>query len=591
MADDLTRTPAKAHESASARRRFWAWWLLVLLPAAVGAAVRLWGLRGQVIWGDEEHAIRAALEGGLPKILTTYRVADNCIPWTAYLRLLMDAGHPLTELFIRIPSVVAGLLTLLLIPLAVAKAVDRRSALVLAWLLALSPSLIYYSRIARPYAVVALLGFVALACFWRFWEGVGTRPGRLGWALGYGVAGAAASWFHPGAGPFVAAPLVYAGCDVALRFVLGARRARSGLATSERRRAGLGELVLVGGLLTALVAAFLLPAAGSFLGVLRMKANGRAMGLTTLRDVARLLAGTPSLWLALAAWTVAGAGLAALWREHRRLALFTATPVTALVLALLMLEPFGARVPVISGRYLVIALPVLLLWMTRGLVQLWAGPGAGWRQRARSRLRLAGRLAAVALVAGLCATHPYAADPALRFGPFAGSEAAIALYSSSPRLSPGEVPEVYRLLGREPGRGALVAINPIRYDGSGPVDVALWRVHHRPVVLATRGSWLADPRLDFRTLKSATPKVLLGSRARFVTFQLDRDRLLTRVFELQTGGRPPPETPSQQAERALVQRRMESWFRSAWGPPQLVSDGARVWDLAVVRRGRAGSRR
>ncbi len=562
----------------------------MLVPATAGAAMRLWGLRGQVVWGDEEHAIRAALEWNLPKILTTYRVADNCIPWTAYLHLLMAAGHPLTELSLRMPSVVAGLLSLLLIPLAVMKAVDRRSALVLAWFLALSPPLIYYSRIARPYAVVALLGFVAVACFWRFWEGTGARAGRFGWAAGYAVAGAAAAWFHPGAGPFVAAPLVFAAGDLALRRFHRARCARAGQPPSDGPRPGLGGLFLVGALLAALVAAFLVPAASSFLAVLRLKSNGRAMDLKTLRDVARLLAGTPSIWVAIGAWTVAGAGVAALWRERRRLVLYTATPVAALVVALLVLQPFAAGVPVISGRYLVVALPILLLWMARGLVQLWDGLGGGRRAGARSKLRLAGQIGAATLVAALWATHPYAAEPALRFGPFAGSEAAIELYAPSPRLPPENVPEAYRLMRREPGPGAVVAIDTIRYDGTGPVDIALWRVHRRPVILAVRGPWPTDPRLAFRTLKSLRPKVLEGSGARFVTLQLDRYRLYRIVAELRGDGRLRPESPAQRAERARVQAVLVNWFRSAWGPPQVSSDGSRMWDLAAARRGQPGSR-
>lgn len=591
MADHPFRPRGRSRDAASSRSRAWAWWLLLLVPAAAGAAARLWGLRGQVVWGDEEHAIRAALDWDLPKILTTYRVADNCIPWTAYLRLLIDAGHPLTELSLRLPSAVAGLLTLLLIPLAVAKAVDRRIALVLAWGLALSPGLIYYSRIARPYAVVALFGFVALACFWRLWEGTGARAERFGWAAGYAAAGAAAAWFHPGAGPFVAAPLAFAAGDLALRRFPRAGRVRAGPAPAREPTSGLGELFLAGALLAALVAAFLVPAADSFLEVLRMKSNASSIGLTTLRDVARLLAGTPSLWIAIGSWTVAGLGLAALWRGHRRLALYTAAPVAALVVAVLVVQPFAAAVPEISGRYFVVALPILLLWTACGLVQLWDGPGDGRPPGLRSGLRLAGRALAATLVAALWATHPYATEPALRFGPFAGSEAAIELYTSSPRLPAEKVPEAYRVIGREPGAGAVVVVDPFRYDGTGPVDVALWHVYRRPAIFAARGPWPADPRLAFHTLKSVRPRVLVESGARFVTLQLDRERLLGSVEELPPFSWRPPEGPAQRAERARVQTVLESWFRSAWGPPLLVSGGSRVWDLARVRRGRTGSDR
>src|SRR5215208_5469327 len=71
---------------------------LWLLPAlALGALLRFWNLPAQVIGGDELHALRAALAMPVRQILVTYRLADNSIPLTAFDRLLMDAGVPLTE--------------------------------------------------------------------------------------------------------------------------------------------------------------------------------------------------------------------------------------------------------------------------------------------------------------------------------------------------------------------------------------------------------------------------------------------------------------------------------------------------------------
>ncbi len=581
--------PARGGDAAARRR--WARWLLVLLPPiVVGMVLRFWGLGGQVIWGDEVHAVRTALAWDLPKILTTYRVTDNCIPLTAYLRLLVLTGRPLTELAVRLPSIVAGLVTLVAVPPVAARAVGRRSALVFAWAIALSPSLAFYSRIARPYAVVALLGQLALVCFWRWWEGeVGSRRRDWGWVIGYAVSAAAAAWFHPGAGPFVAAPLAYAAGDLGARRLAGSRCGHGGSGT---RRPGLARLVAAGTLLGLCFAAFLVPAAGTFLEVLRKKADGRPIVLETADGVGLLFAGTPSPWIAICFWLITGAGLALLWRRRRRLALFTLCPVLALVAALLVMEPYGVRVPVICGRYLLIALPSYLLWFSFGLVRLWDGFGSGRPagEGGRSGVRWAGAVLGAGVVAALVVTNPYLSDPALRLGPCAASDAAIGFDLPSPLLPDQMVPAAYRMLRREPGAGAVVAIQPKPYNGSARLEIALWRVHRRPLVLGTLEPWIFDPRLAFSTRVGAKPADLLGSSARFVALDLDRRRRWEVEEEVLRGRAPQPESAEQRHARLTAGRRLDHSLRAAWGPPQLTSGTVLVWDLAVVRGARSAKR-
>src|SRR6185295_6644154 len=81
-----------------------------------------------------------------------------------------------------------------------------------AWLLAVSPMLVLYSRIARSYMPMLLLGGGAVAAFEAFW-----RTCRPRWAVAYAALAALAVWFHLGAGPLVAAPLAFAAADAVLR--------------------------------------------------------------------------------------------------------------------------------------------------------------------------------------------------------------------------------------------------------------------------------------------------------------------------------------------------------------------------------------
>ncbi len=59
----------------------------------------------------------------------------------------------------RLPSLVCGLATILVLPLFLRPQVGSRSAVYLSWLLAISPIHIFYSRLARPYSLT-LLGTV-----------------------------------------------------------------------------------------------------------------------------------------------------------------------------------------------------------------------------------------------------------------------------------------------------------------------------------------------------------------------------------------------------------------------------------------------
>jgi hypothetical protein len=118
----------------------------------LGALLRLWNLGPQVMSDDELHAVRTALGNPVSRILVTYQRVDNTIPLTAFYRLLLDGGMKLNETVVRLPAVISGLLLLALAPLWVARRLGWGTALVFAGLLAISPGLVFYSRIARSYS-------------------------------------------------------------------------------------------------------------------------------------------------------------------------------------------------------------------------------------------------------------------------------------------------------------------------------------------------------------------------------------------------------------------------------------------------------
>src|SRR3954451_7301381 len=138
-------------------------------------------------------------------ILTTYELRDNCIPLTALYRFLLEQGVALSELVVRLPMLLAGLLALLVLPGIAAARLDRRVGHLYAWLVALSPLLVLYSRMARPYLPIVLFSFVATAAFEAWW-----RTGRRELAVLYGLGAALSVWFPLGIAPFVLAPFLFA---------------------------------------------------------------------------------------------------------------------------------------------------------------------------------------------------------------------------------------------------------------------------------------------------------------------------------------------------------------------------------------------
>jgi hypothetical protein len=125
-----------------------------------------------------------------------------------------------TEWAFRLPVAVAGLLAVVAIPVLLRPIFGDRASLMTAFLLAISPFLIFYSRFYRAYEFVALLGFAALLLAYRW-----LTTGRRRWGVGFLVTGIAAIYFH-----LLAAVAVFAPLAAALGIAL-TRRSSSGCPT------------------------------------------------------------------------------------------------------------------------------------------------------------------------------------------------------------------------------------------------------------------------------------------------------------------------------------------------------------------------
>ena len=325
-------------------------WLALLLAALLGTWLRAQQWTSQVLMGDEWHAVHQLVYYSPSAAARTFGYADHSIPLVllAFFEMRWTAFN---EVLLRWPMLAAGVATLALLPWMWRKRLDDRTVILFAFLLACSSLLICYARMGRPYALTLFLIYAAYALFAR-----ATGHGTLRWgaALGYALLCGLAVWAHPITGPLLVAPL---------------------LATGWQRLRGLGPQLpwptFAG--LCALTCVFMALAVMPPLildsAALVKKSGVDSIGWDTVLGATHLWFGTGSTWLlaVLVALTFLGANavLRAL-PEARWLML----GVVLTVLALLLSRPWWIDKPAALARYLLPAVPILLLMLAAGSMRL-----------------------------------------------------------------------------------------------------------------------------------------------------------------------------------------------------------------------------
>jgi len=329
-----------------------AWSALLLVAFVVGAALRIWQLDIQILIDDEWHAIHKLLRSSPLDIVTHLGYADYSIPLTLYYQQLQRTIG-LSEWGMHVPSLVAGLGLLLVGPRLLARSFALPVRATWTILVAISPLLVYHSKIARPYALTSLLTFVAILAFRAWWL---DRRGRA--ALLYVTTTVLAGWLHAITLPFTLLPFVYCGV-------------RALHARDVRRFIALAKL----GLATALALAVVLapPMIIDWAEFTDKAGRGRA-SLDTLYRALLMLAGTGVAPVGMFVFAVAAFGW---WRVRRRepdLAWYLATicVVGTAVVASSGVEWISH--PLVLARYLIPVVPFLLLFAAEGIIALVATP-------------------------------------------------------------------------------------------------------------------------------------------------------------------------------------------------------------------------
>lgn len=457
--DALNRRGANA-------RTAWPWWLLGVAALVVGVFLRAWQLRSQMLLDDEWHAVRKLIGTGMDGIAGHFGLADYCIPLTLYYRWLYERGA-LSEWSMHLPLLVSGVALLVVAPLLLRR---RLPVAVLAtWLalLAVSPLLVYFSRTARPYALLALCGAVAFVAFGNWYE----RRGRgIGWATAYVVATCLAGWAHLLSLVFTLWPLACAGA-----------LALAGCASPRRRVEAwplLRRVLLLGLVVAALLVCLLAPPLVNDWTAMAGKAGADSVSWTSLYRTLLLQFGVADAWMLAALFVLGAIGVARLWRSERFLvgSVLGATVVGMAVIALA--RPAWVQHALVYARYATPVLPLLLLFVAAGLAAVIE----------RVRMQPLAALLCAAALAVLVVRGPL---PSWYYAPNQFMGHALFQFDFDPRENPyvtqlelGPVSPFYRELAKRPPGSVTLIETPTRAISNFVPDPWLQRIHRQNVKFA-----------------------------------------------------------------------------------------------------------
>ena len=349
-----------------------------------GAFLRIDQFTAQVLIDDEWHAVHQLLRLSPAEMFLDFGHADYSIP-LGLLDALEARTIGLSETAMRIPMLACGLATLVLFPLYVVPRLGRATAAVFATLLAISPLLFVYSRMARPYAITLFLGWSAHAAFRRF---DAASRGEIGTATTYVITATLAAWLHPIIAPFVLAPFLWAAFD--------SRRQSSPARPARLLR--LGMLAFATGVpLAALILPPLLAHPESLTG----KALIDRPSLETIFGVWYAWLGTPATLAVLVCCALAAYAARDVWRALPIARSGMLGTVLTLV-AVSLTGPAWSQVPLTLARYLLPFVPLLLLATAAGAIKAARhimGSGSPIRTGAAA-------LVAVVPVLALCTASP-----------------------------------------------------------------------------------------------------------------------------------------------------------------------------------------
>ena len=262
----------------------------------------------------------------------------------------------LSELGMRMPVLVAGILLVLVAPLAARRLLGRTGMLAFLALLAFSPQLIFYSRYARPYGIALFcctLAFIAFAAWIR------TR--RIGWAVLLVPSAILAVYFHLLSLPFIAALFGFGILSLAVLRPPGWKRA-------------LWSTSVLGLVVVVVTGMLLAPAFLNSWGALTKKMDPPLYDESTFKLAGMLVSGVDHPWIAAGFLVVAAFGGVVFTRREGWLGGCMIFAALFQIASVLVLSPAQSHQFYIFARYNLWLLPILFFFFAAGVTDLGRGP-------------------------------------------------------------------------------------------------------------------------------------------------------------------------------------------------------------------------
>lgn len=449
----------------------------------IGACLRLYAFSSQILLDDEWHNITEVIGKNYAAVLTHFNPRDNSnLPFAIYnLALYNIFGW--SESTLRLPMILAGLLSLIFLPLLVRKNFNERISLLFSCLLAIAPFLIFYSRYARAYGFVMLLCFSALLLFHQW-----LTTGKFRYVAGFALAGVFAIYAHLVSLVAVATPLVT---------VMGFK-----LVNRFKVSSAAGRQIVVPGKAILIMALILIPLLLPLMVPVLLVSTKLPwqMGKLTWDGVitaATLMSGTVNCPLNILFFLSCALGQKLLFRHHPLLGWIFLSTICAYIVVLLVSRPLGLNHGAVLLRYMVVVVPMALTMVAVAL---------DWFLMLAQKIKRIHRSIPILMVAGfigcLYAAGPLPAQHVLpnnfiNHSAFQGSYSRHTWECSDANtvfpafsVKQDQIPSFYRWLG---GQTNIEAVIEYPFDICDYNDLFYYYQHfHKKRVIA---GYCADPTL------------------------------------------------------------------------------------------------
>ena len=320
-----------------------------------GFLSRLYLISNQIIIGDEWHSFSAIAGKTYLDILKQFNPHDNSSPILNLYLLFLANNAGLSELTIRLPTVISGLLLIFYIPLLIKNITNNRVYVLFSYLLVISPSLIFYSRFFRAYSIIVFLGMLSILLFY-YW----LTTGRNVYIAGFFISDLIIVYAHPGSLPIVFSPFISL-------LIIFTRCFKKEIFSKISIKVTFQQLIIVGIFLSICTAVLLIPMISSF-SELRLSSSG--LTVNSFIGASTLLSGTENVFINAIFYTLFISGAVIIFNELPLLAWILATIFLLNVITLLILRPNGIGDMHVLLRYNIIVVPIALLLVSLAIEKL-----------------------------------------------------------------------------------------------------------------------------------------------------------------------------------------------------------------------------